>query len=200
MTKFLLSLSVLTVLVFFPAIASGQGYRYRARTAEYMTGSSDLVVRATIVELKYRKHDPKIDKGTADWAQMLLRVDRCLKGSTDNSIRLSKPVRAPHSRLEAWHKEGTSVFWFLNQSKPNEAGISNFKLRTEKGRSIYATVEPPETKKEHPTILLLDAVDWQPLATSEKLEQNIIKHAGACLLYTSPSPRDATLSRMPSSA
>ena len=24
--------------------------------------------------------------------------------------------------------------------------------------------------------------------------------AGACLLYTSPSPRDATLSRMPSSA
>ena len=25
-------------------------------------------------------------------------------------------------------------------------------------------------------------------------------HAGICLLYTSPSPRDATLSRMPSSA
>jgi len=25
-------------------------------------------------------------------------------------------------------------------------------------------------------------------------------HPGACLLYTSPSPRDATLSRMPSSA
>ena len=27
-----------------------------------------------------------------------------------------------------------------------------------------------------------------------------IVHLGACLLYTSPSPRDATLSRMPSSA
>ena len=26
------------------------------------------------------------------------------------------------------------------------------------------------------------------------------KEAGVCLLYTSPSPRDATLSRMPSSA
>ena len=26
------------------------------------------------------------------------------------------------------------------------------------------------------------------------------KHPNACLLYTSPSPRDATLSRMPSSA
>ena len=28
----------------------------------------------------------------------------------------------------------------------------------------------------------------------------IFGDAGACLLYTSPSPRDATLSRMPSSA
>ena len=27
-----------------------------------------------------------------------------------------------------------------------------------------------------------------------------IEQGGACLLYTSPSPRDATLSRMPSSA
>ena len=33
--------------------------------------------------------------------------------------------------------------------------------------------------------------DWK-----EKLE----KHDAICLLYTSPSPRDATLSRMPSSA
>ena len=33
------------------------------------------------------------------------------------------------------------------------------------------------------------------------LDENIDKlHAMACLLYTSPSPRDATLSRMPSSA
>ena len=29
---------------------------------------------------------------------------------------------------------------------------------------------------------------------------DVLRRAGACLLYTSPSPRDATLSRMPSSA
>ena len=29
---------------------------------------------------------------------------------------------------------------------------------------------------------------------------NAVSDAGGCLLYTSPSPRDATLSRMPSSA
>ena len=30
--------------------------------------------------------------------------------------------------------------------------------------------------------------------------QNIVKHAYSCLLYTSPSPRDLSTSRMPSSA
>ena len=31
-------------------------------------------------------------------------------------------------------------------------------------------------------------------------EHKTLSHVGSCLLYTSPSPRDATLSRMPSSA
>ena len=31
-------------------------------------------------------------------------------------------------------------------------------------------------------------------------DQPRVKHYSICLLYTSPSPRDATLSRMPSSA
>ena len=44
------------------------------------------------------------------------------------------------------------------------------------------------------------------LQARKKLEVEILKcihkevHPKACLLYTSPSPRDATLSRMPSSA
>ena len=33
-----------------------------------------------------------------------------------------------------------------------------------------------------------------------RLQADITLAAGSCLLYTSPSPRDATLSRMPSSA
>ena len=32
------------------------------------------------------------------------------------------------------------------------------------------------------------------------LDGELLEKSGACLLYTSPSPRDATLSRMPSSA
>ena len=37
-------------------------------------------------------------------------------------------------------------------------------------------------------------------AASAGLSSYLIVHFLACLLYTSPSPRDATLSRMPSSA
>ena len=42
-------------------------------------------------------------------------------------------------------------------------------------------------------------VDREPLAESNKTDSDKTK-SGTCLLYTSPSPRDATLSRMPSSA
>ena len=35
---------------------------------------------------------------------------------------------------------------------------------------------------------------------NEDLIQELLKYDSLCLLYTSPSPRDATLSRMPSSA
>ena len=38
------------------------------------------------------------------------------------------------------------------------------------------------------------------LQAYERRESVFSKHANNCLLYTSPSPRDATLSRMPSSA
>ena len=39
-----------------------------------------------------------------------------------------------------------------------------------------------------------------PARTADQINQHIIDTGKSCLLYTSPSPRDATLSRMPSSA
>ena len=51
-------------------------------------------------------------------------------------------------------------------------------------------------------------VQWHPEFLIEKNDETFLqyfinkaeKNAESCLLYTSPSPRDATLSRMPSSA
>ena len=41
---------------------------------------------------------------------------------------------------------------------------------------------------------------WSVVSTTSVATGNAVTHNGICLLYTSPSPRDATLSRMPSSA
>ena len=62
-----------------------------------------------------------------------------------------------------------------------------------------------------PELVTMNRHGWDgiqcPLLASEKtlkrMEYNCIGDGGSykgCLLYTSPSPRDATLSRMPSSA
>ena len=42
--------------------------------------------------------------------------------------------------------------------------------------------------------------DWYVSLANNDVKKDEIINADPCLLYTSPSPRDATLSRMPSSA
>ena len=54
-----------------------------------------------------------------------------------------------------------------------------------------------QSKKEFPRIIST----WNHgLAANKKAWEVLKSGSGGCLLYTSPSPRDATLSRMPSSA
>ena len=49
--------------------------------------------------------------------------------------------------------------------------------------------------------LVIDEDPWEETFTRlAKMDQHIIGLCYACLLYTSPSPRDGLLSRMPSSA
>ena len=52
------------------------------------------------------------------------------------------------------------------------------------------------------SLILLDASGEKMIATrrNQGLSEAVPKDAKACLLYTSPSPRDGLLSRMPSSA
>ena len=59
--------------------------------------------------------------------------------------------------------------------------------------------------KNHQAKQFIDFGNWTLLGkTLERVKASIfdapIISTNACLLYTSPSPRDATLSRMPSSA
>ena len=68
--------------------------------------------------------------------------------------------------------------------------LSQSKLAMEKGEIPVAS-------------LIVDPIDESVIARSFNQEITLndpTAHAEICLLYTSPSPRDATLSRMPSSA
>ena len=94
-----------------------------------------------------------------------------------------------------------------------EKGMSQSSLAEQVGLS-YAQIGRYETKGAQPSaealkkiantlgvspdFLLYGSAEQKAGATLNDVE--LIQQFKACLLYTSPSPRDATLSRMPSSA
>ena len=71
----------------------------------------------------------------------------------------------------------------------NKEEIRNFKL--------YSSRINNSGDSESKTILLFDLIKTQQL---DEFSDEVVGKVYPCLLYTSPSPRDATLSRMPSSA
>ena len=81
----------------------------------------------------------------------------------------------------------SQIILSLHQAPKKRAEF--YKIRTDKGHSLTVT----------PSHLLYVSNDQKD--QSFPIQFNTIRtRFAACLLYTSPSPRDATLSRMPSSA
>ena len=71
-----------------------------------------------------------------------------------------------------------------------------------KGMTVFNT-EDVDTKKQHMFFgqpLGVQRYDNFKYPAFENLTKSQLGYFWSCLLYTSPSPRDATLSRMPSSA
>ena len=81
----------------------------------------------------------------------------------------------------------------LSINNVNDDGISYFDLVVEISEDLFG-----DTKIEEKDIISLS--EDQKQLISEKLQALKNENNSFCLLYTSPSPRDATLSRMPSSA
>ena len=73
---------------------------------------------------------------------------------------------------------------------------SRFQLALQDAQSLALGMDHQFIEPEHLAVAMLDqdGTSVRPLLAKAGVNIN------GCLLYTSPSPRDATLSRMPSSA
>ena len=97
-------------------------------------------------------------------------------------------------RLQYKMQKGQTLRWDVEQIATTDASIAGFdeksSLRT---RSVIAWKVLSVDDKGNITIQdqLESAVEWQKTGEADPI---------SCLLYTSPSPRDRTRSRMPSSA
>ena len=73
-----------------------------------------------------------------------------------------------------------------------------FQVRSTSGRSVTASTPMEVWQGLSACVVGRIADDWQATDAAYKAERQ--EHYFSCLLYTSPSPRDLSTSRMPSSA
>ena len=119
----------------------------------------------------------------ADRCSMFYVVERWLGGTLTNFSTIKKSIK----RLNLLEKEGSRIY--ENQTKKEIQMLNRERIKlSDQHRCIKDMRRLPDA------IIIVDA----------NLETTAVKEASVlgipCLLYTSPSPRDATLSRMPSSA
>ena len=103
------------------------------------------------------------------------------------------------------HQKGcwNSVAEYTHGTK-GYANISKGEIFDNKGNSIFKSKEGPGQRgghqQEHHDLFADLAAGKIPNEGEYGAKSTFAAIFGSCLLYTSPSPRDATLSRMPSSA
>ena len=159
-----------------------------------------------------RRHiGPTLD----EQAQMLSALG--LKSIEDLiTLTIPKSIRTP---TDLNIEKGLDEFAFLKSIK--EIAAKNKVARSYVGMGYYGTITPPVIQRnifENPGWYTaytpyqaevsqgrLEALlNFQTMVTDmtgmDIANASLLDESTACLLYTSPSPRDATLSRMPSSA
>lgn len=149
---------------------------YTAKTAEYLTATSDLVLIAVVADIKVDTGRPKNEQPGSEDSELFtvfLDVHRCLKGQTDESIKLEVELFKGDETLNDWKKNGIELFWFLNQEKCDENGIMRFVPHREL-RFQCSIAEPPNLNADRRPTMLLN-VDWDPLTSAEMIENTIVQ-------------------------
>ena len=135
-----------------------------------------------------------------------------LQATAEETFR-NQPARHPHRMVHYGHyvfrtpaplaiadpgiDPYTGTVMFLEGHRQNSATFAPKYTRADAGP--YAFLSPALTYQLLVPLLLI-VVGFASLAREREARTDQLVFTMACLLYTSPSPRDATLSRMPSSA
>ena len=101
---------------------------------------------------------------------------------TEEIIDPEREICDPHHHL--WHRNGSKYL------------LEEFLLDIQSGHNVTSTVYVECESMYSKDV----AKELAPVGETEFVQGVAAMSASGCLLYTSPSPRDATLSRMPSSA
>ena len=118
------------------------------------------------------------------------------RGETQSLGVLTLGTDGDEQNSDAFGEKISEAFYFHYNFPPYSVGECGF-LRTGRrelghGQLAQRALEPViPLKEDFPYVIRL---------VSEILESNGSSSMASCLLYTSPSPRDRSLSRMPSSA
>ena len=118
----------------------------------------------------------------------LIGLDAGVQYVLDNDLPSSKHLLNLTERLIAGLRKTDAVTLY---SKPNHYGIVSFNVENFDPRELATALDSMAS------IQVRAGLHCAPM-----MHESIgtFERGGTCLLYTSPSPRDATLSRMPSSA
>ena len=117
-------------------------------------------------------------------------------GKSTYSKKLSKEVNGVHFSIDEWMSN------LFGEDLPKSMNLTWIMNRVERCEKQIWSTSKKITANGCPVILDLGFTKVVKRKLFQQLakEENLPTQLYYCLLYTSPSPRDATLSRMPSSA
>ena len=104
--------------------------------------------------------------------------------------------------MDAWTQTSSTAARHKITRNTQVAEAKSFSVGSPEARAAWAAVEEIEGADNSAATKPSLADECDALNPSKECREyaNSMAELEACLLYTSPSPRDATLSRMPSSA
>ena len=152
-----------------------------------------------MIELKFLRENPDTIRKDLE-----KRKDTSKKTLVDEALELDRQYREKLASVENLRFRRNQASQEINKAKKEGRDISklvkeikDIPVRVQEAETEQAKI----TEKLRPILMSLPNILHDSVPYGKDSGDNlIVREFGSCLLYTSPSPRDRTRSRMPSSA